>query len=192
MSCNDCGDGVLVCPHTDPKAESAPKTRAAVCMVTRDDGCYLCVWNKRYGGWSFPGGKVEETDNSVLAAAMRELREETGCFVSNMAPHEPVFEGEHGIKVEGSRGSTVSIFHVPSQFLLGEPQETELGCPVTWLTREEFLKWSPFKSFYERVFEKIDMPTNNTDSKINVVQNTKPVVEMVPSVFGIEGDGKIE
>jgi len=86
----------------------------------------------------------------------------------------------------------VSIFHVPSQFLLGEPQETELGCPVTWLTREEFLKWSPFKSFYERVFEKIDMPTNNTDSKINVVQNTKPVVEMVSSVFGIEGDGKIE
>lgn len=28
----------------------------------------------------------------------------------------------------------------------------EAGCPVTWLTREEFLKWTPFAEFYTDVF----------------------------------------
>ena len=34
--------------------------RAAVSYVERSDGRILCVWNSRYGGWTLPGGKVEE------------------------------------------------------------------------------------------------------------------------------------
>jgi 8-oxo-dGTP pyrophosphatase MutT (NUDIX family) len=158
-------------------SEDKKVNRAAVCMIQREDRRYLCVWNKRYGGWSFPGGKVEDTDNSVLAAAMRELHEETGCFVSNEAPHEPVFEGEHGIKVDSTRGSTVSIFSVPIQFVLGEPREIEMGCPVTWLTREEFLKWSPFASFYKRIFFFLDSYSKPVVYE-SVFEEQKPKSEM--------------
>lgn len=133
------------------------KKLAAVCIIRRDDDRYLCVWNKRYGGWSFPGGKVEEGETPIQAAA-RELMEETGSSINNMAPFEQVFEGEHGIEVEGSRGSYVHIFSLPApaRWLIGYPSEKEIGCPVTWLTRKEFMRYSPFASFYETVFAKLD------------------------------------
>src|SRR5208337_2707287 len=46
--------------------------RAAVSYVERSDGRILCVWNSRYGGWTLPGGKVEEGE-TVEAAQAREL-----------------------------------------------------------------------------------------------------------------------
>lgn len=129
--------------------------RAAVCLIHRNDGRYLCVWNKRYGGWSFPGGKVEEGETPAQAA-VRELREETSLEVVPDTYLFPVFEGEHSIKVDSSRGSTVAVFMMPPFTLVGTACENEIGCPVTWLTREEFMKWSPFASFYEIVFAKLD------------------------------------
>jgi hypothetical protein len=33
----------------------------------------------------------------------------------------------------------------------------EPGCPVTWLTPEQFLMWSPFAEFYGPVFTKQGM-----------------------------------
>lgn len=135
-------------------------TRAAVCIVRRrDDGRYLCVWNKRYGGWSFPGGKVEEGETPVQAA-VRELREETSLEVAPGTYLFPVFEGEHNIKVDSSRGSTVTVYLAPSFILSGTACEAEIGCPITWLTREEFMRYSPFASFYKIVFAKLDADGN--------------------------------
>lgn len=129
--------------------------RAAVCIVRSKDDRYLCVWNKRYNGWSFPGGKVEEGETPSQAAA-RELTEETSLEVAPGTYLFPVFEGEHDIKVDSSRGSTVTVFLTPPFILSGTAQEAEPGCPVTWLTRDEFMKHSPFASFYETVFAKLD------------------------------------
>ena len=132
------------------------KSHAAVCITRRGDGRYLCVWNKRYGGWSFPGGKVEDGETPVQAA-VRELREETSLEVVPDTYLFPVFEGEHNIiKIDSSRGSTVTVFMVPPFILVGMAHENEIGCPITWLTREEVMKWSPFASFYEIVFAKLD------------------------------------
>lgn len=119
---------------------------AAVALVERLDERLLVVWNPRYGGWAMPGGRVEEGEH-VVVALTRELREETGCELVSALP---LFEGPHGIDIgDPTRAKNVSLFRVT---MLGTPCEMETGCPITWLTRAEFLKWSPFRSFYEQVF----------------------------------------
>jgi ADP-ribose pyrophosphatase YjhB (NUDIX family) len=119
---------------------------AAVSMITREDGRLLCVWNRRYGGWSLPGGLVEEGE-SLEQAQERELREETGLetvlqFVLYCGPAVVLPDGK-------GRASMVTVFDVTVR---GVPSEREPGCPVTWVTREEFLKWTPFAAFYQRMF----------------------------------------
>lgn len=134
--------------------------RAAVLVIRRpSDGRYLVVWNRRYGGWSFPGGRVEDSDYSELAAACRELREETGCYLTADGPKpELIYCGPHGVAVDSTRGSVVHVFGASYGSLVGIPGEMEVGCPVTWLTREEFMKWSPFANFYETVFAEWRVP----------------------------------
>lgn len=126
--------------------------RAAVALINRDDGRFLCVWNKRYGGWSFPGGLVEDNE-TVTQALVRELREETGL---ELLIYAPLFAGTHNTDVPEGRASHVYVYKCEVH---GDPREMELGCPVTWFTRHEFLKWSPFAKFYERVFAFIDSET---------------------------------
>lgn len=125
---------------------------AAVSMIERPDGKLLCVWNRRYNGWSLPGGMVEEGE-TVLAAQSRELAEETGLTTLNAVP---VFEGEHGLKAEtAARAGRASVVHVFRVEAKGLAREMEDGCPITWLSREEFVTQSPFGVFYVKVFAAI-------------------------------------
>lgn len=119
---------------------------AAVALIERSDGKILCVWNRRYNGWSLPGGKVEDGE-TVDEAVQRELLEEVGLLTRSMVK---VFEGDHGLKVESTRGSRVHVFRVTP--CPGTPRQMEDGCPVRWLTINEFIKESPFGEFYKRVF----------------------------------------
>jgi hypothetical protein len=64
---------------------------------------------------------------------------------------ERIYEGPHGESVESTRGSWVHVFKVTAS---GEPREREEGCPVTWFTREEFLKWGLAPDFYRKMFER--------------------------------------
>lgn len=129
--------------------------RAAVAYVTRADGRVLVVWNKRYGGWAMPGGLVEESE-TPKRAQVRELFEETGLRTTST--HE-IYDAPTDTQQDG-RGSHCHVYRVKAE---GEPRECEVGCPVTWFTREEFLKWSPFAKFYEKMFATLDDPWHAYD-----------------------------
>lgn len=121
---------------------------AAVALVKREDKI-LVVWNERYKGWSLPGGMVEEGE-TVGAACMRELREETGLEAVLM---EPMHFGPHGLPSKPGRVTHVALFRVevpPG----AEPNTMENGGDVRWCTPANFLEHSPFASFYWSIFRK--------------------------------------
>jgi 8-oxo-dGTP pyrophosphatase MutT (NUDIX family) len=116
---------------------------AAIAFVERYDGKILAVWNKRFGSWTFPGGKVESTDSTYEDAVVRELREETGCGASSV---------EFLYAADDTNGYRVFVYRVEIYPVFFTPKETEEGCPVTWFTREEFLRWGLYPEFYRKVF----------------------------------------
>jgi ADP-ribose pyrophosphatase YjhB (NUDIX family) len=129
--------------------------RAAVSYVERGDGRILCVWNSRYGGWTLPGGKVEEGE-TIQAAQERELYEETGLRTLKATP---LYTAETCVKdAPEDRGRMVHVFRVDTKPAGWDApaREMETGRPVTWFTREEFLRWSPFAVFYAGMFEVLD------------------------------------
>jgi ADP-ribose pyrophosphatase YjhB (NUDIX family) len=120
-------------------------SNAAVSYVEREDGRILAVWNRRYHGWTMPGGKVEHGETNAMAQA-RELREETGLETVEATP---IYDGPHNSDISADRGRYVVVFRVKAR---GEPRETEAGCPIRWVTRDEFLAESPFREFYREMF----------------------------------------
>lgn len=131
--------------------------RHAACVLVRNhEGKYLVVWNRRAGGFSFPGGRVEG-DETPATAALRKLSEETGLYALYNGTYADglhfVFEGSTDTAIE-TRGWFVTVFKIRNY--MGVACEMEPGCPVTWWTREEFLQWSPFAKFYGPVFEALD------------------------------------
>ena len=127
---------------------STKRPSAAVAHIQREDGKLLVVWNKRYGRWAMPGGKVEDGEHPI-DACLREVQEETG---SDAIVEFLIYEGHHGESVESTRGSWVYVYECRLS-IMSTPRETEPGCPVTWFTLEEFLRWGLAPEFYEKVFD---------------------------------------
>jgi len=75
--------------------------KAAAVSLIEQDGRLLCVWNRRYEGWSLPGGMVEPGE-SPRQAQERELREETGLATLEQTL---VFKGPHGVATPASVSS---------------------------------------------------------------------------------------
>lgn len=137
-----------------------PKKWAAISLVERGD-VILCVFNRRYKGWTLPGGLVEEGE-SIKTGQARELYEETGLVTMNatliyeaaaLSTDSLPLPLPHRSPNVQKRAGWVALFRVETS---GEPEEREEGCPVMWLSRELFLAISPFKDFYKVAFEEID------------------------------------
>lgn len=120
--------------------------KAAVSYIENAEGKILAVFNRRAKGFSMPGGKVEPNED-IFEAQARELKEETGLVTISA---EEVYQGPTATVTDESRGRWVHLFRVQAE---GNPEEIEEGCPVQWMTREEFLEVSPFAEFYREAFK---------------------------------------
>ncbi len=72
----------LVTAPADPFARDNPTghvTGSAV-VARPDASAFLLVHHRKLGRWLQPGGHVDPEDDSVLATALREVREETGVL----------------------------------------------------------------------------------------------------------------
>src|ERR1043166_3342417 len=58
------------------------KEVSCVAIQNKNDE-YLLVYNKKFGGWQFPGGKLEKGENAG-ESAKREIFEETNLVVENL------------------------------------------------------------------------------------------------------------
>jgi 8-oxo-dGTP diphosphatase len=111
-----------------------------------DDGAGRVVLVRRaiepgYGKWVFPGGYVDRGEH-VLAAALREAREESGL----------VIELRGLVDIYSYAGRTPVILVYAATWLAGELQVDEEGLEARWFTREE-IPWDElaFKSTYEGI-----------------------------------------
>jgi 8-oxo-dGTP diphosphatase len=88
-----------------------PKRVVMADMIVLQEGCVLMV-KRKYppfsGYWALPGGMVDENE-TVLAAAIRELREETGLIVHHSNTHLFDVKSEPGRDDRGPSVSTVWI-----------------------------------------------------------------------------------
>ncbi|MFG1806200.1 NUDIX hydrolase [Streptomyces sp. NPDC049040] len=59
-------------------------------LLLRPDGRILLVEHKALGKWLFPGGHLEDEDETLMLAALRELAEETGIDPGLVTPVSPI------------------------------------------------------------------------------------------------------
>jgi ADP-ribose pyrophosphatase YjhB (NUDIX family) len=98
-------------PFSAGQPEAHFTASALVVDAARKRTCL--VLHRKLGLWLQPGGHVEPGDESIAAAALREIREETGLH-ANLAATRPVHLDIHAIP---ERTAVPAHFHLDVRFL---------------------------------------------------------------------------
>jgi len=124
---------------SDDLEAELPRT-VAVLVFREEDGAVLGVSRKDDPtAFSLPGGHVDESDPTDEAAATRELKEETGLDVENLAVvYEGICEGKYCTTFEGD--------------VSGDLHTEEPGV-IRWCRPSE-LAYGPFGSYNQELFRK--------------------------------------
>jgi len=105
---------------------------ASAVLVDRETRRLLLIRHPKLGGWLQPGGHIEPSDTSVVAAAAREAEEETG-FVVRIRDAVPMALETHRIPAWGPEPSHL---HLDLRFLFEVCEEA--GRPSAGLERRWF------------------------------------------------------
>lgn len=135
----------LLAAPADPFSRDNPEghiTGSAV--VARPGGsAFLLILHRKLGRWLQPGGHTEESDDSVLATALREAREETGLTRFDVPPEDAILDVDvHPIP---ARGRDPAHFHFDIRYLFVTAEAHDRSAaedparPMRWATFEEAL-----------------------------------------------------
>jgi len=76
----------LVLPAKEAEFRKISKYIECACAIIQNrNKQYLLVYNKKYDGWTFPGGKLE-LNETPLEATKREVFEETNLVIEGLEP----------------------------------------------------------------------------------------------------------
>lgn len=108
----------------------------------------LTVNNRRWGGFSCPGGKIEPGEAAEVAAA-RELLEETGLVALSLRevstfPHKSVPKDDDPTQW--------SCTYFEAEVGDQKPKCNEYGTVPSWHTIKELLEKSMYPDFYKKIF----------------------------------------
>ena len=143
----EAGRPLEVCADPIVTAELVPSEmpEAAVSLISQPEtGKVLVVWNRRFNGWTLPGGK-REPGETIEQTQARELDEEVGLETVRA---ELLYDSFDDVLQRH-----VYIYLVETR---GTPQEMEHGCPFMWMDRETLTTSPavPFRAIYKRMFDK--------------------------------------
>ena len=115
----------------DPFGRSNPEHVTASAIVTRPNGAsVMLVFHEKLARWLQPGGHVEPEDESVFAAAKREVREETGLTRCSAPIRDAILDLDvHRIPPFGREGPHV---HFDVRFLLTASDERASQNGAAW------------------------------------------------------------
>ncbi|MFB6712644.1 MULTISPECIES: NUDIX hydrolase [unclassified Streptomyces] len=114
--------------ETLPRNSRPPLAQAAlgVGVIVQDAHGRVLLGRHHSGTWELPGGKVDPTHESIAAAAVRELHEETGLEVDVAGVR--VFAMLHDVVAGINRVSMAAVVTLES----GRPRVTEPHLISTW------------------------------------------------------------
>lgn len=118
--------------------------RASVEITVFRNGKLLAVTNRKWGGFTCPGGKMEQGE-TLEEAARRELLEETGCTAKSIRViagmmHEPLAQDPEHVRWF----CTGFVADIGDQ----EPCTVEEGTVPMWVSPSDLIGNSLFPSWY--------------------------------------------
>lgn len=130
------------------KADLQDRKHAACCLVLRKDGKVLAVSRKDDPtAFGLPGGKVDFPEEPIAAAA-RELEEETGLVATNL----------HQVFVHGEDDGYVTHTFVCK--VEGDIDTDEAGV-VKWVHPDELFN-GPFGTYNRMLWDKLNLPVSKS------------------------------
>lgn len=131
------------------KSHLQKRTKLTImCMVYKDDGSFLVEnrLKKDWPGLTFPGGHVED-DELIEDAVIREMKEETGLYVSSIEPRGYIEWNEFGDDVR----HLAMLFRTKS--FKGELKSSKEG-EIFFIKENEIEKYLLSNDF-EKIYQKM-------------------------------------
>ncbi len=134
-----------------------PDLQSAIVMVLDDRHRILCVDNIAHGGVGMPGGKVEHDGETVVQAAIRELREETALGVQRDDLHLIYSAVCRFKRRDGALGPERLAHLFYASRVEGSARAMEADTSLYRLSYSELLARSPFADYYREALQNGDV-----------------------------------